>query len=139
MNKLIPLLFVFTLLLAGCAETLEPTAIPANPNARVAPLAQESPTAGLPQPSGCQSKISGKVTDADGAPVKDAQVDIAGGGLKAPSRTVTDANGLYGFAGLCSGTYSFSVVLPGTRQAKPLSVTASVDGSNSTRQDLQVK
>ncbi len=141
MNKLIPLL-VALLALAGCASVIEsPTAIPVNssvPQATAAGVNPQAQSAGTPAPSGCQSRISGRVTDGSGALIKGAAVTLSGGALRTPSQTVTDDNGLYGFAGLCGGSYSFAVTLPG-QAAKKLSTTATVDGTGPAKADLVVK
>jgi hypothetical protein len=60
-------------------------------------------------------------------------VEIKGEGWNA--RTLSDANGLYGFAGLCAGQYTMTVVPPSGATAGE-SQTVTVDGSNMVRLDL---
>lgn len=143
------LLLLLVVLAAGCATTVEPTAIPVNPtavpvvnptavpvvNPTTAPV-QATNTPGLPPPSKCQSKLLGRVLDANATPAKGAVIEIKGGTFS--GKTLSDDNGLYGFAGLCAGTYSFSVTLTG-QQPKPVAATATVDGTNTVRADLNVK
>ncbi len=143
MKRLLLLAIAALLLVAGCATPIDQTAIPVNPNVQTAPTTAPAAPAGQavsaqPSPSGCQSKITGVVTGPNGQLLKNAQVELNGGALKSPSRTVTDDNGLYGFAGLCGGAYTLTVIVSG-QPAKKIPLTASVDGVNSTRADLPVK
>ncbi len=136
MKKVISVLLLLVVLAAGCSSTIEvPTAIPVNPTATVQ-SASATATAQLPPPSKCQSKLLGKVQDANGALAKGATIEIKGGSFS--GKTLSDDNGLYGFAGLCAGTYTFSVTLSG-QAAKAVATTATLDGSNSVKTDLQVK
>lgn len=50
-------------------------------------------------------------------------------------KTVTDANGLYGFAGLCAGEYAMTITPPG---GKPIvnPNRVALDGSNPVKVDL---
>jgi protocatechuate 3,4-dioxygenase beta subunit len=138
MKKFFLLCLALTLLASGCATTVEPTAIPVNPTAApVAPQSQQATsTAPLPPTGQCQSKLLGRVVDANGQPAKGAIIDIKSGNFT--GKTLSDDNGLYGFAGLCAGNYSFTVTLSG-QPAKPVAGTAALDGANSNRMDLTVK
>lgn len=149
MKKLFLVLGLVLAVASGCAGVIEPTSIPVAPNAApstnqnppaVLPQAAKSPTAGPLRAAGnCQSKIMGKVLDPNGSIVKGASVEIKGDAIKgAAPQAVTDANGLYGFAGLCAGTYAFTVGAPG-KAAQALNVTAKVDGANSGKVDLTLK
>ncbi|MGB8648650.1 MAG: carboxypeptidase-like regulatory domain-containing protein [Anaerolineae bacterium] len=144
MNKLFLVCLVGLLLATGCATTIEPTSIPVNGNPNptapgVAPLAAASPTVPLRPEGNCQSRISGRVLDSTGAIIKGAAIDLRGNGIKGtPPKAVSDDNGLYGFAGLCAGAYTFTVTAPGKR-AVALTVSADVDGANVARADLTVK
>ncbi len=144
MNKLLISCIVGLLLVTGCASTIEPTSAPVQPNAAatnpaVAPAAAASPTVRLQPTGNCQSRITGHVLDANGTIIKGATIELRGNAIKGtPPKAVTDDNGLYGFAGLCAGTYSFTVTVPGKR-AVALAQNASVDGANSIKADLTIK
>ncbi len=144
MNKLFMLCIVALLLVTGCASTIEPTAAPVQPNAAatnpgVAPAAAASPTVQLRPTGNCQSRITGHVLNATGTIIKGATIELRGNAIKGtPPKAVTDDNGLYGFAGLCAGTYTFTVTAPGQRAVSPAQ-NASVDGANSVRADLTIK
>src|SRR2546426_3103495 len=118
-------LLIIVLLATGCAS-VEPTAIPVN--ATIEPLSVASPAAAATPINKCQSQLLGRVLDANSAPVKGATVETRSGNFSA--KTVSDDNGLYGFAGLCAGTYSFNVTLPGQR-AKAVAATIALDGAKS--------
>ncbi len=147
MNKVLSGLCFLIMLATGCATTIEPTqppanpptAVPVNPNVQVAPPASVTSTP-LPVPPAatnkCQSKLTGRIRDAKGAQVKRATIQIKNGTFTAT--TVSDDNGLYGFAGLCAGSYSFSAQLPG-QPLKPLSTTANLSGSDAVKTDLTLK
>ncbi len=144
MKKLFLFSILVLIMLAGCAGTFEPTAIPvqSNPaatNAPVAPLAVATPTTPAHPVGNCQSRLLGRVVDPSGKLVKGATIELRGNALKStPPKAVSDDNGLYGFAGLCAGSYSFTVTPPG-KQAQALAVTISVDGANTGKADLTVK
>ncbi len=145
MNKFFYMGFLgLLLLISGCASTIEPTAIPvqSNPNATnapVAPLAANTPSPQLRPSGNCQSRLLGKVVGANGALIKGATIELRGSALKGtPPKAVSDDNGLYGFAGLCAGSYTFIVTAPGKR-AETLDVTANVDGASAAKADLTVK
>jgi hypothetical protein len=48
---------------------------------------------------------------------------------------MSDANGLYGFAGLCAGKYTITVVPPSSATAGESQIVT-VDGSNMVKLDL---
>lgn len=124
------LLFV-SLAGAGCG---------ANPTLSAPPAPAVPPAAGptvpaptIPAPSGgCQSRIWGLVS-AGGAGEANVSVEIKGEGWNA--RTLSDANGLYGFAGLCAGKYTIVVVPPSGATAGESQIVT-VDGSNMVKLDL---
>jgi len=129
------LLFV-SLAGAGCGANLTPAAppAPAVPTA-AAPTAvgPTMPALTIPAPSGgCQSRIWGRVS-AGGAGEPNVSVEIKGEGWSA--RTLSDANGLYGFAGLCTGKYTIAVVPPSGATAGESQIVT-VDGSNMVKLDL---
>ncbi len=134
------LLFALLLLAAGCASAFESTPVPVAGPSPAQPLnvqqVQGSTTPQLPPPSKCQSKLMGHVLDANGAAAKGATIEVKMGSFS--GKTISDDNGLYGFAGLCSGTYSFVVTLPG-QPAKPVAASAQLDGANTGKVDLSVK
>jgi carboxypeptidase family protein len=135
--KRIVFVLLFLFWITGCASALESTPSPeANPPQQVSPAAQGAATLLPPPPSKCQSKITGRVVNAQDAPIKGATVQIKSGSFTA--KTVSDDNGLYGFAGLCGGTFTFTVQ-PAGQPAKPVSATATVDGNNSAKVDLTFK
>ncbi len=115
---------------AGCGSTPAPSApLPAAPTAAgpTAPTPAVQPPAG-----GCQSRIWGSVS-AGGAGEPNVSVEIKGEGWSA--KTPSDANGLYGFAGLCAGKYTLTVMPPSGATAGE-SQTVTVDGSNAVKLDL---
>ena len=115
---------------AGCGSTSTPAApLPAAPTA----AAPAAPTPAVQPPAcGCQSRIWGSVS-AGGAGEANVTVEIKGEGWSA--KTPSDANGLYGFAGLCAGKYTLTVVPPSGATAGE-GQTVTVDGSNAVKLDL---
>jgi len=115
---------------AGCGSTPAPSVpLPAAPTV----AAPTAPTPAVQPPAGrCQSRIWGSVS-AGGAGEPNVTVEIKGEGWSA--KTPSDANGLYGFAGLCAGKYTLTVVPPSGATAGE-SQTITVDGSNTVRLDL---
>ncbi len=136
MNKNLSLVLILLLLATGCATTIEGTPIPAPSNPVVAPQTLATSAPQPPPPSKCQSKLLGRVLDATGALAKGAVIEIKKGSFNA--KTLSDDNGLYGFAGLCEGTYGFAVTLSG-KPPKTLAAQATVDGANTAKADLTVK
>ena len=118
------------LALAGCGGTPAPsTSLPAAPTV----AAPTAPTPAIQPPSsGCQSRIWGSVS-AGGAGEANVTVEIKGESWNA--KTPSDANGLYGFAGLCAGKYTLTIVPPSGATAGE-SQTVTVDGSNTVKLDL---
>lgn len=145
MKRFLIVVGVCLVLLGGCASvdtSSVPTAAPINPlNAIPTVLpALAPPAAGTtPQAQGqqrCASRLIGHVYNNQNQAVTGATVDI-----QAPQfhyNTVSDSNGLYGFYGLCGGTYQFNVTLPG-QSPKQVPLTAGMDGSNSESLDLYVE
>jgi len=124
------ILLFASLAAAGCGSTPAPSApLPAAPTvaAPTAPTPAVQPPAG-----GCQSRIWGSVS-AGGAGEANVTVEIKGEGWSA--KTPSDANGLYGFAGLCAGKYTLTVMPPSGATAGE-SQTVTVDGSNAVKLDL---
>lgn len=139
MKILVPLLIL--LFAAACASTVEPgqPVITQAPDQQIAPQAAASPTIPSGPVGNCQSKILGRVLDANNNFVKGAAVELRGAAVKGtPPRTMTDDNGLYGFAGLCGGAYAFTVTPPG-KKAQALATNVAVDGGNAIKIDLSVK
>ena len=135
MNRILPFILILLLLATGCVTTIEPTTSPSGPNPTAIQV-QNVNTAAAPAQGKCQSKLLGRVMDANGALAKGAVVNIKSGSFTA--KTVSDDNGLYGFAGLCAGGYGFTVTLKG-QAPKTVSATATIDGANTVRTDLAVK
>ncbi len=92
-------------------------------------------SATLPRPlAKCQSSLGGKITDnATQKSPANISVEIASGTKK--FQTKTDANGLYGFAGLCAGQYEVSITPPGRGALANVS-RVTLDGANPGRLDL---
>src|SRR5437867_4032569 len=120
MKQTLLLLLITLLLVTGCDSAIAPTAIPVGTIGAPQPQAQATATVQLPPPSKCQSKLLGRVLDANGLPAKGAMIEARSGNFRAP--TISDDSGLYGYAGLCAGTYTFTVTLPG-QKAKPIADT----------------
>jgi len=118
------------LVAAGCGSTSTPSApLPAAPTS----AAPAAPTPAIQPPAGgCQSRIWGSVS-AGGTGEANVTVEIKGEGWSA--KTPSDANGLYGFAGLCAGKYTLTVVPPSGATAGE-GQTVTVDGSNTVKLDL---
>jgi Carboxypeptidase regulatory-like domain len=135
MNRFLPLVLILSLLATGCVTTIQPTTSPPSPNATAVQV-QSANTPQAPAQGKCQSKLLGHVVDANGALAKGAVIDIKSGSFTA--KTLSDDNGLYGFAGLCAGEYGFTVTLSG-KSPKALSATATVDGANTVQTDLAVE
>ncbi len=109
-----------------------PALLPTIPSAGQAPALQ--PTSAPVQPAACRSRLWGKVTNvATGEAPPNVAVEVSVGART--FKTVTDANGLYGFAGLCAGQYAMTIAPPG---AKPIvdPNRVALDGSNPVRVDL---
>lgn len=129
-------------LIPGLGPSQAPTTspLPANPPAGNPPVSNP-PAAGqstLPAPaSACQSRLWGKVTNtANGQSPANVSIEAVSGGKS--FKTVTDANGLYGFAGLCSGDYALSLTPPGGRGIQNPN-TVKLDGTQSVKVDLNYK
>lgn len=135
MNRILPIILILMALATGCVTTIEPTTILPTPRSTAIQV-QNANTPQAPAPAKCQSKLTGRVVDATGALAKGAVVDIKSGSFTA--KTLSDDNGLYGFAGLCAGGYGFTVTLSG-KSPKAIATTATVDGANSIKTDLAVK
>ena len=118
------------LVAAGCGSTSTPSApLPAAPTS----AAPAAPTPAIQPPAGgCQSRIWGSVS-AGGTGEANVTVEIKGEGWSA--KTPSDANGLYGFAGLCAGKYTLTVVPPSGATAGE-GQTVTVYGSNTVKLDL---
>ena len=146
MKRIVILVGVCLVLLGGCASvdtSSAPTAAPINPlNATPTGVpALAPPAAGTtPQAQGqqqqCASRLIGHVYNNQNQAVTGATVDIQA--AQYHYSAVSDSNGSYGFYGLCAGTYQFNVTLPG-QAAKPVPLTAGMDGSNSETLDLYVE
>ncbi len=143
MKKFLFVILLLALVVTGCAtvdsnSNTPPTPVPVKANTKqpAATTAQGEPTILPLAPSKCQSKVTGRVVDAKGGLVKGATVGIKGGSFTA--KTLSDENGLYGFAGLCAGSFSFTVQPP-SQAAKTVAGNVTVDGNNSAKADLTYK
>ncbi len=103
-----------------------------------APQAPVAPASTLPRPVGnCQSRLGGSVTNtATKQSPADVTVELASGSKTIKTRT--DANGLYGFAGLCAGRYTVSITPPGGKVISNVA-QVSLDGSGAAKHDLTFK
>jgi protocatechuate 3,4-dioxygenase beta subunit len=146
MKRLGLIFLIFVIVAAGCAPAsptpVPPTAPPVeSPTEASSPTAAPQATATNPPVSRCASQLTGRVQDASGKNLTGAIILVQGtkaDGNKFEGQTVSDDNGLYGFAGLCAGTYGFTVT-PKGGAAQKLSDQVKVDGSNRARQDLKLK
>jgi hypothetical protein len=130
-------LLVVAVLAAACDTFLSPQ--PSNsPQAPVANTLAAPGQATLPVPVGaCQSRLWGKVTNAaTGKSPANVAVEISSSGKT--FKTVTDANGLYGFAGLCAGEYAMSLTPPGGKPI-PNPNPVKLDGKQVQQVDLPYK
>lgn len=139
MNKIFSLLFLVSALVVGCATVDGPT----TPTAPALNVQSMPPTAvinasPLPPPSKCQSKLTGSISDASGALVKGATIELKGAGTEKLPSAISDDSGKYGFAGLCAGTYTFVVTVT-DQPAKTLDTQAIADGTQMVKVDLVVK
>lgn len=127
------------LLVVACDSLLNSSQSPGNPPAGNPPA---NPSAAgqstLPAPaSTCQSRLWGKVTNTtNGQSPANVAVEVVTGGKT--FKTVTDSNGLYGFAGLCAGDYALSLTPPGGK-AIPNANAVKLDGSQPVKVDLTYK
>lgn len=134
MNRTLAFVVILLLMATGCVTTIQPTAVPVSPNATtLAPQSQSTPNPQPPAQGSCQSKLLGRLADANGGVIKGAVVQVNSGNFSA--KTLSDDNGLFGFAGLCAGTYAFTVTVPG-KSPKALAATSTLDGANTVRTDL---
>ncbi len=131
------LLLALAVVAAGCDifSSEQPTDQSQPPAQPAAPVTGGQSTV-LPPAGACQSRLWGKLVFASGQPKPNTQVDIVSSTFRA--KTTADANGLYGFAGLCAGEYSISVTPPGG-QPQPAPNKVALDGSKQVKVDLQVK
>lgn len=109
------------------------------PQGQPQPTMQSAPTqsiGNLPPPGPCQARLWGKVTNDKGQTAANITVDIATGSFKA--KTATDSNGLYGFAGLCAGEYTFNVTPPNGKP-QPAGDKTPLDGGKQVKVDLTYK
>ncbi len=82
----------------------------------------------------CQSRIWGKLLAENSLPIRDIQVVLDGDAQKLKARP--DANGLYGFTGLCAGKYG--IHLQSGDRVIALPQRFEMHGHNETRQDIAV-
>jgi hypothetical protein len=74
---------------------------------------------------GTTGTVSGTVVDASGAPVPNAQVNLAA--ATGSYRTLTSANGHFTFTGVVTDTYTLSVTKPGSETLTQAGITVSGD------------
>ncbi len=130
---LIGMLLLIAVLSTGCdLFSSQPSDQPQDSGS---PPKADQAKATLPVPAGtCQSRLGGKITStASKKPPVSVVVEIASSNKKLQAKT--DANGMYGFAGLCAGQYAVSITPPGGAR-KPDVSRVSVDGSNAAKLDL---
>lgn len=138
-------LFLMMLLSVGCDAFSSEPAQPASPPAPPAPKATAndpgptrsvSTAAASPSAVACQSRLWGQVTNTTtGKGPGNLTIQVAG--AERQLKTITDGNGQYGFAGLCSGEYAITLFPP---SGKPVSNwKANLDGSKTARVDLTYK
>lgn len=138
MTRILVLLFL-VVALAGCGDSsplFNTPAVPSVGPAGTTPALAGTPQGTLPAASQCQSRLFGRVLDPAGQPARSGSVDITNGQISASA--VTDSNGLYGFAGLCAGTYNFTVTLQG-RAPQALGDRIAVDGGNIVKFDIRTR
>ncbi|MBI4790157.1 MAG: carboxypeptidase regulatory-like domain-containing protein [Chloroflexi bacterium] len=132
------LLFVVVLLLVALLSVACDAFSPAPPADQSPPPAGPTGQSSLPVPVGnCQSRLWGKVTNAaTGQSPANVAIEVVSGGKT--FKTVTDPNGLYGFAGLCAGEYAMTLTPPGGKGIpNPNKVT--LDGAQPIKVDLTYK
>ncbi len=103
-----------------------------------APTPTKAPAVTLPAPVGaCNARLSGKLTNtATNKMTPNAAIEISTAGKTI--KTLTDPNGLYGFAGLCAGEYAVKFTPPGAQAiAHPDKVN--LDGTKPVKLDLSYK
>ena len=138
MKRILLALFLFTLatLVAACdlLPSEQPAQQPQGGAASATTPSQPNP-ASVPL-SACRSRLWGKVTNATtGQAPANVIVEIAGAALN--GKTTTDANGLYGFDGLCAGDYTLTLTPPnGKPQPGP---KTTIDGTKQVKVDLSFK
>lgn len=116
-------------------ETQPQATTPAESGASTPRATATRPPAGPPV-SECQTRLWGNLTDAKGSPAPNLKLTLKGGA--SDHITISDAGGLYGFAGLCAGDYTVSVVLAND-STQDLPEKIKLDGSASVKQDLNLK
>ena len=133
-------LLVVAVLVAGCDafSSSQPTTLPPPTDANPSTPKASGGTATLPVPLGaCQSRLWGKITNATtGQSPANIAVEADSGNNN--FKTVTDANGLYGFAGLCAAEYSLTLTPPGGKPILNPNKVA-LDGKQATKVDLSYK
>lgn len=138
MKRILLALFLLTLAILVVACDLLPADQPAQPPPGDAPSATTPSQPNTPPvPTGaCRARLWGKVTNATtGQAPANVIVEIAGGALN--GKTTTDANGLYGFDGLCAGDYALTITPPnGKPQPGP---KTTIDGTKQVKVDLSFK
>ncbi len=138
MKRILLALFLLTLTTLVVACDLLPAEQPSEqPQPAAVPTAIQSQPNTPPVPTGaCRSRLWGKVTNATtGQAPANVVVEIAGGALK--GKTTTDANGLYGFDGLCAGDFTLTITPPnGKPQPGP---KTTIDGTKQVKVDLSFK
>jgi hypothetical protein len=139
MKRILLALFLFTLATLVVACDAQPSEQPTQQPQGSAPSAttpsQPNNPASVPQ-SVCRSRVWGKVTNATtGQAPANVTVEIAGGALN--GKTITDANGLYGYDGLCAGDYTLTITPPNGKPQPGPKVTT--DGTKQVKVDMSFK
>ena len=83
--------------------------------------------------------LSGVVRDAQGAPVRGAEIRIVGSEASKVGRIHTDSAGRYNYAGLETGTYSVTLIVNGVTKASISNVSTKSGEVQELNFDLQGK
>lgn len=99
-----------------------------------APVPTAIPVVNPARQGPCNSRLGGKITNVGtDQPTANVAVEVKAGGKAI--KTVTDNNGLYGFAGLCAGEYVMTITPPGgSTISNPNTVT--LNGSDPVKVNL---
>lgn len=81
--------------------------------------------------------ISGQVTDASGAAIPNAKVDVSGGALPQPITVMSDATGLFQISNVPAGVYTVTATAQGFSMVKKTSVPVNL--GRATRTDFKME
>ncbi len=130
-QTLVLVVLVLAVLASGC-DAFSSAPPPAPP----APPGTGSGSAPAPAPV-CNSRLWGKMTNTTTKTSPgNAAIQISSGTKTV--KTITDPNGLYGFAGLCAGEYTITFTPPGAKEiVHPDKIK--IDGQQPIKVDLNFK